>query len=486
MPVARQPWPPPGFLWGAASSAYQVEGAREADGKGPSVWDVWTNRHAVAGPGVTGNDAIRFHDRETYRRDIARFREMGLTAYRFSVAWTRVLPDGTGAVNRAGLEHYRRFASDLREAGIEPMATLYHWDLPQALAERGGWSNRDSVRWFEGYARAVADGLGDLVRHWVTVNEPYFDVLNAWAAEDRAAGNPSDPRLADDVALPVPERLGESLTRWGHMLLAGAAATRALRGGPGGDRARIGPALPLSPALPASDSEADAAAARRVDGIVNRWALDPPLLGRWPEDVLAHARALGQSPALTEADAASLREDGARPDFLGVNYYAPSHIKADPGASDYHGVRGHDRPGEETFHNGSVRPDCLRDLLLRLRDEYAAPTLVVTENGAGFEGGDDKPLSDGRVEDVRRCRYLMGHVAAVREAAEAGVEVGGYFYWSSHDNLEWLQGYGPRFGLIRVDFDTQRRTPKLSARAYAAVIRGDWGAAEAAVRAAGG
>ena len=461
---AREARVSPDFLWGAASAAYQVEGAPEADGKGPSVWDVWLNRDQLAGPGVNGNTAIDFHDRTRYLADIALLRGLGIRAYRFSVSWPRIIPGGTGAVNRAGVEHYRQFVRDLRAAGIEPMLTLYHWDLPWALHERGGWNARESVEWFADYADAIFANFGDLVTRYVLLNEPAIETGFTIGNEARVAGRDPGPHFVP----PAERDLGRYLREGNHKLLAAAAAAGRFRARsiPGGE---FGLALPLSPSVPADpDSAADRAAAAIVDGLVNRWFLDPLYRGRFPADVADYARARGIDTGVRPGDAERIGR--AAPTFLGVNYYAPGFNRHDPAASDFYGVADVVPPGTDVAYNGPNRPDQLAALLDRIRTEYGNPPVHVTENGAGFPG--DDVLRDGRVEDARRCGYVVAHVAAMREAMARGADVRGYFLWSSHDNLEWLSGYERRFGMIHVDFGTQARTPKRSAHAYAALIRG--------------
>jgi beta-glucosidase len=449
----------PPFLWGTASSAYQSEGAWQADGKSPSNWDVYSNTHRVVerltGRQETGNVAINAYDRAQWRADIALMRRLGVTAHRLSLSWARLIPDGTGAVNPAAVAHYRARLADLREAGIAPVVTLYHWDHPAALDARGGWHNPESVGWFRAYARAAIAAFADLAELFVTLNEPFVDLfLIEPMARNLIAGKPARPTSA---------QYAEQIIAAHHWMLAHAHAVRDARTA-GGD-ARIGIALSLSPTTPADPSDVrDVAAAARQNGLRNRWFLDALYRGDYPDDVFSVYRAHGSALRVTADDRALLRE--ARPDFLGVNFYAQAHVAADPAGA--FGI-GFVNPDPVPACNGPVRPWALHDLLLRIRAEYGDPRLIVTENGAGFVGHDDTPV-DGRVADGLRADYIARHVDAVLAARRAGARVDGYFLWSLCDNFEWLWGTSARFGLVHVDMATQRRTPKDSFATYAALI----------------
>jgi beta-glucosidase len=451
------------FRWGAASAAYQVEGAARADGKGPSIWDVYLGEKNIAGPGISGDVAIDFYDRAQYLKDIEIFRRMGLTSYRFSISWPRIMPDGLGPVNPAAIAHYRLFIDDLRAAGIRPMLTLYHWDMPASLAAAGGWENRASVDWFERYASVVFANFADQVDLFVLVNEPSVERAVKTMAGQLMAGEPLSRRILPDDA-----HMAVSLKTYNHILLASAAAKRAFDGH--GYKGRLGVAVPLFPALTAPGAPpADVAAARMGDGILNRWFLDAMFKGSYPDDVLAMARERKLDTGVRPGDAATI--GAAHLDYLGVNYYAPMFFRRPADGGDAFAVEPFVPTGSDESFNGAVRPDQFEELLGRIRTDYGNPTVFVTENGAGFP--DEDMLKAGEVKDVRRCRYIVDHVAAMRRAIAAGADVRGYHVWSSHDNLEWLSGYSSRFGLIYVDYDTQRRTPKLSATVYARIIAGE-------------
>jgi beta-glucosidase len=447
------------FLWGTASSAYQSEGGWQADGKSLSNWDVYTNTHRIVerqtGRHETGNVAINLYDRTQWRADLALMRELGLTAHRFALSWARLIPDGVGEVNRAAVAHYRTFIAALLDAGIAPVVTLYHWDHPAVLDQRGGWLNPDSVHWFRAYAGAAIAELGDLVETFVTMNEPFINLyLVEPMVRNLLAGRPARPTSAQYATQVIAAH---------HWLLAHAHVVRDAR--QGGCSARIGIALPLSPTTPAEPTDKrDVAAAALQDGLRNRWFLDALFRGDYPDDVLAAYRAYGSTLNVRASDRALLRE--ARPDVLGVNYYAQAHVAADPDGA--FGI-GFVNPDKMQAHNGPVRPQALHDLLLRVHAEYDAPAMMITENGAGFVGHDDTPAS-GRVADSCRCEYIKHHVEAVLAARRRGACVEGYFLWSLCDNFEWLWGTSSRFGIVHVDFATQQRTPKDSFATYRSLI----------------
>lgn len=452
-----------GFLWGAASAAYQVEGAVNADGRGRSIWDIYLDDWQLAGPGISGAVAINFYDREQYLRDIEEYKQLGLTSYRFSVSWPRIMPDGLGPVNPAGVAHYKRIIADLKAAGIKPMLTLYHWDMPAALAMAGGWQNRDSVKWFTRYAEVVFANFADDVDLFCLINEPIIDCAFTLAARDRRGGSNAALRI-----LPDGEDLGTTLKMLHHILLAAASAKEIFR--KRGYRGVCGMAMPLMPTITEDGaSEADKAAAILADGVINRWVLDPIYKGSHPSDILAFAAANGLETGVQDGDAAAIHH--AELDFLGINFYAPTYVRA-PSGGDHASIGELYRPdGVYCAFNGPVRPDQFKALLDRIRTEYGNPPVYITENGAGFP--DEDALKDGKVDDPQRAKYLIGHTGALRDAISDGADIRGYYVWSSHDNLEWFSGYEGRFGIIYVDFDTQRRIPKKSAEIYARLIRGD-------------
>ncbi len=388
---------------------------------------------------------------------------MGLTSYRFSISWPRILPDGLGPVNPAAVAHYRRFITDLKAAGIQPMLTLYHWDMPASLAAAGGWENRASIDWFRRYAEVIFANFADQVDLFVLVNEPSIERDLKTLAEEKLAGRQESMRL-----LPDEEHLAVSLKTYNHILLAAAAAKESFNAK--GYKGHLGLALPLVPALTTGNpSPADIAAAQFGDGVLNRWFLDAMYKGTYPADILAFAKARGLQIDVRPEDPARIQ--AAHFDYLGVNYYAPVFFRRVKQANDASAVETFMPEGTDAAFNGAVRPDQFKALLDRIRIDYGNPTVFITENGAGFPGEDK--LVDGAVRDVRRCRYIVQHVAAMQQAIAAGADIRGYHVWSSHDNLEWFSGYGSRFGLIYVDFDTQQRTPKLSAQVYGRLIKGE-------------
>ncbi len=463
MAAAQTARPKEPFRWGAASAAYQVEGASTADNKGPSIWDVYLDERHLAGPGISGKVAINFYDRAQYLKDIALMKQMGLTSYRFSISWPRIIPDGLGPVNPAAIAHYRQFITDLKAAGIQPMVTLYHWDMPASLAAAGGWENRESIAWFQHYAEVMFANFADQVDLWVLVNEPAIERDVKTSAEEQIAGGKGEMQLLPDEA-----HMAVSLKTYNHVLLAAAAAKESFNRM--GYKGRVGIAVPLLPALTVDGAPArDVAVARMADGVLNRWFLDAMFKGTYPADVLAMVKARGLAIDVQPGDAE--RVHAAHFDYLGVNYYAPWFFRQPKNAPDEYAAEIFLPEGADVAFNGAVRPDQFKALLDRIRTEYGNPTVFITENGAGFPNEDT--LVNGAVRDVRRCRYLVSHVAAMQEAMAAGADVRGYHVWSSHDNLEWFSGYGRRFGLIYVDFDTQQRTPKMSAGVYARLARGE-------------
>jgi beta-glucosidase len=455
---------PKGFLWGTATAAHQVEGGWQADGKGPSVWDVYTNTDRMAANGETANVALNMYDRAQYLQDIALLKQLGVNAYRFSLNWPRILPDGTGTPNPHGIAYYRQLIADLKCAGIEPLVTLYHWELPQALADRGGWANRAVVDWFRHYAGIVFDSLGTDVKLFLALNEPSTDLgFTAYAKQFRETSKREPVPLTPLPPWAFTWFPGARMVHHQHLAAAAAVQEYRRRGLPG----RIAAvAMLLIPALPASDSAADRQAATLADGLMNRIYLDPMLRGTYPGDVVAALSAVGAELPIEPGDMDFIARQKA--DFLGVNFYSGFPFAADPAATDNWGLRmTWERSPVDPF-NGPVRPDLFTAGLLRLKDDYGNPPMMITENGAGFPG--DDALADGRVMDAKRTDYLVRHVVALGDAIRQGADVQGYFHWSSHDNFEWIAGYGRRFGLIHVDFATQTRTLKQSAGVYRAII----------------
>lgn len=434
---------PEGFLWGAATSAYQVEGSPLADGAGASIWHRFAHTPGRTRDGATGDVACDHYRR--WRDDIAIMRELGLGAYRFSVAWGRVLPEGCGRVNRRGLDFYDRLVDGLLDAGIEPVLTLYHWDLPAALDERGGWLNPDIAGWFAHYTEVVAGSLGDRVRWWATINEPWVVADGGYLYGVLAPGHAS---------------LREAEVAAHNLLRAHAAAIRAFRAV---CRQRIGLVVNLEPKYPASQAAEDLAATRRADAYMNRQYLDPALLGRDPEE-LAEVFEPGW-PRRPEAEA---RELAVPIDFLGVNYYTRGVMRHDPAAWPLAAARVRQEGAVHSATDWEVFPQGLLDCLLWVRQRYGELPILVTENGMALE---EPEAVDGELHDPLRIAYLRDHLAAVREAIRLGVDVRGFLVWSLLDNLEWNHGFSKRFGIVHVDFATLRRTPKASARFYSEVVR---------------
>ncbi|MDX1741961.1 MAG: family 1 glycosylhydrolase, partial [Rhodothermales bacterium] len=401
---------PDGFVWGTATSAYQVEGAYQEDGKGPSVWDTYTNQFGVAG-GETGNVAIDQYHR--YGEDVALLKEMGVQSYRFSIAWSRVLPSGTGEVNAAGLAYYHRLIDALEAAGIEPAVTLYHWDLPQALADRGGWRNRESVDWFVEYAELAFREYGDRVPTWITFNEPYIDRIVIGGLMGRQVSDADGP--VNPFELPGPVMAGQAVETH-HWMLSHARAVKLYRSL--GLIGKIGITLSIFPSYPATASAEDSAAAVVEDGLHNRWFLDPVLRGEYPSDILALYSQYADV-GIHDGDIDLIRTN--RADFLGVNYYSRAVALSDP-SSPHFGVRIMPNPDEKPAFNGEVYPQGLYDTLVRIDREYGQPTIYITENGAGF-GPDDDRLIDGRVQDSLRQDYVTRHLLQVHRAIQDGADV---------------------------------------------------------------
>jgi len=439
---------PSGFLWGTATAAYQIEGSPDADGKGQSIWDTFVHTPGRIADGSTGDTACDHYVR--WPQDVALMADLGVNAYRFSVSWPRVVPTGEGAVEPRGLDFYERLVDGLLEKGIAPVVTLYHWDLPQLLEDRGGWLDRRTAHRFAEYADHVATRLGDRVDTWITINEAVVVSTHGYAFGTHAPGR----------AL-----MFDSFPATHHVLLAHGLATQAIRSAAPG--ASVGITHNLSPMVPASDSPDDAAAAAALDAIQNRTYLDPCLLGTYPS--LDEVGIPTDRSCVQDGDMATI----AQPlDVLGVNYYNPTRVKAPGPGNPFPFEMVAMDEFEQTAMGWPVVPSGLRDVLVGIHERYAGalPPVMVTESGAAFvEELVEQP--DPTVEDPRRVEYLRGHVAAVGEAIDAGVDVRGYFVWSLMDNFEWAEGFRPRFGLVHVDYPTQRRIPKTSYAWYRAFLR---------------
>ncbi len=446
---------PTGFVFGAATSAYQIEGGWAADGKGPSIWDRFTRRPGRIHRNHNGDVACNTY--EDFQTDIALMRELGLDAYRFSIAWPRVLPAGRGQVNEKGLDYYERLVDALLDAGITPFVTLFHWDLPLALQrDMGGFAGRDCAALFADYAEVVARRLGDRVGHWVTLNEPWVHATFGHMTGTHAPGRRNPWAYLRVVH---------------HQLLAHGLATERLKAV--APASQVGIALNLTPFHPASGSEADRAAARMADQLLNRLFLDPLFLGRYPEPSWSKLRLF--RPKIGPGDMALI----SRPiDFLGVNYYTRALVRHSRWVPFVHlwpagspAVAGPDEGEEGVVYSQmgwEVYAGGLFEILFRLKQEYGNPPVYITENGAAFV---DHLSADGRVHDEPRRDYLEQHLAVTSAATRVGVDLRGYFVWSLIDNFEWAYGYNRRFGIIHVDFDSQQRTIKESGHWYAGLIR---------------
>jgi len=440
LPALRRADFPPDFRWGCSTSSYQIEGAAGEDGRGASIWDHFCATPGRIRDGSSGAVACDHYHRWPQDLDLAQ--SLGCNAYRFSIAWPRLFADGRGArPHPKGLDFYSRLVDGMLERGLQPWATLYHWDLPQALQEHGGWQQRDTVAAFADYAAAVAAHLGDRVKHWITQNEPW---VTAFLGHHEGVHAPGVKNFA--AAMQVCH----------HLLLSHGQALPAIRAHV--SAAQVGITLSLHPITPASRSAADAAAAERHDGLRNRWFLDA-LHGRgYPADVLAR---LGDSaPRVQAGDMAAI---SAATDFLGVNYYFPEVVADAPGAGVM-GTRVVEPAGvERTAFGWEVSPQGMVSLLERIHRDYAPAAIQLTENGSSY---DDVVLPDGRIEDLQRRSYLVRHLDAARQAIALGVPLQGYFAWSLLDNFEWAEGYVRRFGLTHVDFATQQRRLKASGHWY--------------------
>jgi beta-glucosidase len=455
---------PPGFLWGSATAAAQIEGAAHEDGKEDSIWDAFARIPGTIAGSDTPEVGVDHYHRMP--QDVALMKQLGLGAYRFSTSWARVKP-GDREINRKGLDFYSRLVDELLEAGIVPWLTLYHWDLPQAVQETGGWANRDTAYRFREYATAVHGALGDRVTHWTTFNEPLCSSLIAYASGEHAPGL-RDPRAA--------------LAAVHHQHLAHGLAVEALSDLGAG---MLGITLNLTNAMPNAPADpVDVEAARRVDALANRMYLEPILLSRYPTDLLEDVRDYGLAELVHEGD---LELIGSPIDFLGVNYYHDDNVSGHPlpagsrpnltpttrqksspfVGSEYVTFPPRDLP--RTAMDWEVNPDGLRALLVRLGRQYPTlPPLYVTENGGAYNG--DTVDEDGHVHDPDRTAYILQHIQAVADAVADGADVRGYFLWSFLDNFEWAWGYHKRFGIVYVDYETQVRTVKDSGLAYSRFI----------------
>ncbi len=437
---------PKDFIWGAATSAYQIEGAVHADGRGESIWDRYTHTPGKISDGTNGDVACDHYNR--WPEDVALMKQMGLQAYRFSIAWPRILPSGRGAVNQAGLDFYSRLIDGLLEAGIAPYPTLYHWDLPQALEDEGGWPSRDTAYAFAEYADVVTRHLGDRIQTWTTFNEP---AVSSWVGYLVGRHAPGRTNVADAAAASH------------HLLLAHGLALPVIRNN--APQADVGITVDIIPFDPASASAADRHASWEKDALQNRWFLDP-LAGRgFPNDGVA---ALGIEMDFVQSEDSAII---SRPiDFIGVNYYRRNIIRAESATENLPQTEFY---GDDfTEMDWEVRATSLIDALYQVHGYRLSDKIFVTENGAAYP--DELTISETgerHVHDPKRVNYYKTHLAACSQALEMGVPLKGYFAWSLFDNFEWGHGYTKRFGIVRVDYDTQERTIKDSGKFYSDVIR---------------
>lgn len=447
------------FLWGIASAAYQVEGAYQVDGKGESKWDFLTNKVGVTqfviGKKETGNVAINMYDRAQYLKDIELMKKLGVNTYRFSLDWSRIIPDGTGAVNEKALAHYDQLIDDVKAAGLEPIVTLYHFDFPVTLMQKGGWSNPEMINWYKNYSSVVFKRYGKKVNKFITFNEPFIEfflvgyIMNLNQSKD-----------------PVNVRYASAMTEVHNQLLANAETIKLYHDMKLGGK--IGITLNLSPCSAADPNNPnDVKAAVLQDQLINTIMLDPILKGTYPKQATDSIKKYNPKFIPTAADMKLLASE--KPDFLGVNFYAPGFVKADknsPMGTNWMEVN----PDVVKSNNGAVRPEALYQILMRLKDEYGNPEMMITENGASFNNGEDA-MVDGKVNDSYRADYIKRHIDAALKAKKDGANLTGYMVWSGWDNFEWMFGYSVRFGLIYVNYETQERTPKQSFYEYQKIIK---------------
>lgn len=425
------------FLWGVATSSYQIEGAALEDGRGLSIWDTFCRVPGKVANADKGDIACDHYHR--YQEDLDLMKWMGVDAYRFSVAWPRVIPSGTGEINKAGLDFYDRLVDAALERHIEPWLTLYHWDLPQSLQDRGGWNNREIVKWFEEYTDVMTTRLGDRVKNWMTLNEP---LCSAWIGHLYGA-------MAPGI-----EDLQTALNASHHLLMSHGAATKIIRSNV--KDAKVGIVINVTPAEPTTDSESDKRAAQLADGFDNRWFLNPVFGHSYPEDVI---EVIGKSPVIHAGDMSLINQPM---DFLGINFYFRQTISADETNSPLPIKNVRRENVQRTAMDWEVHAPTFEKILTRIHLDYNPKAIYITENGSAW----NDVLVNGHVNDQERIDYLQSHLDAMFEAKAKGAPINGYFAWSFMDNFEWAYGYDKRFGLIYIDYATQKRIPKKSAYYY--------------------
>lgn len=449
---------PKDFLWGVATAAYQTEGAYQADGKGESRWDFLANKVGVTqfliGEKQTGNVAINMYDRTQYLKDIQLMKQLGVNSYRFSISWSRIIPKGIGAVNEKGISHYQLLIKDLKDAGIEPLVTLYHFDMPQALEEKGGWSNPESVQWYKEYANVIFKNFGNEVKKFITFNEPYIEFfLVDYMLNLKQSKESANVRYANEIV------------NVHHELMASAAAIQLYHSmklnGMIGITFNLSPCLPFDPNNPE-----DVKAVPLQDELLNGIVLDPVFKVHYPANALAAIQKYNPSFQPSAADMQFMAAN--KPDFLGINFYGPAQVKHDDNSPM--GVSWMGNNTDKIQSNGPVRPEELYNQLIRIKNEYGNIPTIITENGASFNNNEDTVIN-GKVNDVLRVDYIKRHVAAMLQAQHDGVNLKGYTVWSGWDNFEWVFGYTKRFGIIHVDFNTQERIPKQSYYIYQSILK---------------
>ncbi len=455
---------PKGFLWGAASAAYQVEGGVKADGRGPNIWDKYLNppyslAKMATGEDVNGDVSINEYDRNQFLKDAKLMKALGINTYRLSISWSRILPEGTGKVNEPGIDYYNFVINTLIKNDIKPLVTLYHFDMPLALANKGGWMNRESVKWFTDYANLCFDRFGDRVKIFLTFNEPSGEAFYLQPIFDAI-----ETRQVPSV--PASEKyISEHFAFIHHLMLAHAQTVNLYHSKNLGGKIGITYNFMLCD-LDSTASESGKSSLNIVRRVWNNLFMDPAFKGSYPEDLLDHLKA-SQFGDIQTADMEIIKS--AKTDFLGINYYGVNMYHEKPGA-DFFGLVNGKNPDKPGMLNGFVNPAAFVEGLLSLKEQYNDPEIIITENGAGY-GQTDENLENGKVNDALRTVYLQKHIKAVHEAIQKGVKIKGYYVWSMFDNLEWMMGYSRRFGITYVDFKTQERYPKQSYLWYQSFLK---------------
>jgi beta-glucosidase len=456
---------PKGFLWGAASAAYQVEGGARADGRGPNVWDKYLNppyslAKMVSGEDVNGDVAINQYDRNQFLKDVVLMKELGINTYRLSISWSRILPEGTGNVNEAGIDYYNFVINTLIKNGIQPLVTLYHFDMPLALANKGGWMNRECVKWFTDYANLCFDRFGDRVKIFLTFNEPSIEMFFLQSVFD-AIDNHQMP------SIPASEKyISEHFAHIHHLLLAHALTVNLYHKKNLGGKIGITYNFMLCD-LDTTASESGKTSLNLVRKAWNNLYMDPVFKGSYPQDLFDRLN-VSQYGDIQAGDMETIKS--AKTDFLGINYYGVNMYHEKAGAGFFGLVSGKNPDKPEMF-NGFVNPSAFVEGLISLKEQYNDPEIIITENGAGYGKADEK-LENGKVDDALRTSYIQKHIKAVHEAIQKGVNIKGYYVWSMFDNLEWIMGFSRRFGITYVDFKTQERYPKKSYFWYQSFLKG--------------